>query len=129
MANSISFLCHWCQETNWVDRGEVENNIGGCSLPIRCWKCGRVQFPNAIKNFDTPGHENENWLECIAYEGPMKKVPTGAITVNGVTQYITADGRIMTRGEFINEFKNDPAKYIIERIKMHQRFNFGRSRF
>jgi hypothetical protein len=57
-----------------------------------------------------------------------KDAPTGAITVDGVTHYITTDGRMMTRGEFIATFGKDPAEHIIERMKIHKLFHAGRKR-
>lgn len=56
----------------------------------------------------------------------MADKPTGAITVGGDTKYITADGRLLTRGEFIAEYSSDPAEHINERIRIHQLFYEGR---
>lgn len=122
----ISFSCNWCQKTNWVE--EVDNKLCSCVEPIRCSYCHKVSFPHAIFKFDEPGRENENWLQCITYEGELAGSPVGTVTVDGVTQYIAADGRMMTRGDFIAEFHTDPAKHIIDRIRMHQRFQNGRDR-
>lgn len=124
----IPYSCFWDKAINYVELENVENNLGSKAVPLTCWKCGKVNFPNAVKKATMSGHEGENYLECIAYTGPLKNVPTGAITVDGITQYITTDGRAMSRGEFIAEFGSDPAEHIAESIKIYRLFHVGRRR-
>jgi hypothetical protein len=128
MADTIPFECCWDKTINWIERKTVENKLGKQEEPILCWKCSKVNFPAAIKTSNQPGHEGQNYLECIAYKGEFANLPTGTITVDGVTKYVSADGRIMTREEFIKAYGNDPAKHIIERIKIYQMFHPGRNR-
>jgi len=126
MVDEIRFMCFWCQNDNWVDLKDVQNKLGPGADPCLCWNCNRVHFPNAI--LPNPNNPGEDYLQCIAYTGPMADKPTGAITVGEVTKYITADGRLLTRGEFIAEYHNDPAEHIRGRLIIHNLFHAGRRR-
>jgi hypothetical protein len=123
----IPFKCYWCKNTNTVNLDEIKK-FGIGADPIFCATCNCVSFPNRIVTENDPVKGSQNWLDCIAYTGELANRPTGTISVDGETKYITADGHVMTRGEFIAKYHNDPAKYIIDRIRMHQRFSSGRNR-
>jgi len=128
MNNILEFECCWpnCKETNYIRRKDIEDKIGKDDEVILCWSCRRVNHPHALRKDPRHGHEGGDYLECIAFEGPEANVPTGYLTVNGVTWYVTANGRLLTRWQFKEEFGSDPYEYIAKRIKLYKLFHEGR---
>jgi hypothetical protein len=118
----LSFECCWCNAINWIDANQIEDEIGANADPLLCWRCSKINIPNSIKK----SSDAANYLECINYRETVKDFLTRIVTINGVTHYISADGRPMTRTEFIAEYDTDPANFATQRMKVHQKFYFGK---
>jgi hypothetical protein len=67
MADALPFTCFWDKTINWVNLEGIEDKLGSKAEPISCWKCGKINFPNAIKKSTMPGHDGENYLERCSH--------------------------------------------------------------
>ncbi len=58
------------------------------------------------------------------YRGPLSKTAVGVINADGDKIYVTANGRYLTRNEFIRDYKVDPVKSLYERLKKQEVFDY-----
>jgi hypothetical protein len=91
---------------------------------IRCPDCGSLDYVKEYKQKPRqyrPNLKVKDYLECIAYTGPLRADATGYINDGRNTLYIDIYGNMYTRQEFIDKYGNDPALHILKVIELVNR--------
>jgi hypothetical protein len=57
------------------------------------------------------------------YRGPLSKTAVGVINADGDKIFVTANGRQLTRNEFIKNYGVDPVKSLYERLEKQEVFD------
>ena len=118
-----------CGRTIWATERDVKERLeSDGEVAVCCPKCDRVRFGDSIRESTRTGHVGDNYLHCIDYTGLPAGDPTGTISAGRNTLYVNVDGHTFTRDAWIEKYKNDPADHILERMKIHKIFHYGRPR-
>jgi hypothetical protein len=91
------------------------------SFCIKCPDCGSLNYVAEYKQEPRQYNKNlkvKDYLECIAYTGPLSKDATGYINDGHNTLYTDIYGHLYTRQEFIDKYGNDPALHILKVIEL-----------
>jgi hypothetical protein len=100
----------------------IEFDGGNVPATFECPECGCIntgmelaEGPKEIGNLKA-----ENYLECIAYTGPLSKDAIGVIDDGSKKLYVDINGKAWSRDAYKKEYGRDPALHILERIKLQR---------
>ena len=125
------FMCHSCEKGLCVPADEV-SRLEDNELMYLCPNCDDITIPVKFQNdwaWESSPPDDfgpEDYLSCCTYKGPLSKEAVGYIDTGTEKLYIDANGRRLTRQQFIDKHGKDPFESILERMDRQKVYNVSK---
>lgn len=100
----MKFRCTRCGCENTIGTPPKEDRV-----LLVCGNCGLVSETDE-QRIDNCIKKGDNWLECISWTGPERKLPLGYVQIVGDEKMYASseNGDLLTRTEYIAHYGLDP---------------------